>query len=232
MLLLELVLMQIDGLSTSLEIVSGFQVLIDGFDYTGHFGAGIATTHDADASFASASFPVVVPFTVGQGFHVIEYRSGWKQPFATAFRGEIVARGRQYYQQHDTVQGAGVLRRTEAGIDTQMAFYNTDQDAAGVAAVLALIPAGYLPIPIVTDADIIIKIIEIYGITPETWNHQIHASELIDRLGAPYQWRPAPWPRSSGNGAWPAGRLSRSWIRQRRFARSTGHPARSIVASR
>lgn len=173
------------------EIVAGATILIDGIDYSGRFGPAITTTHDADASFASASFEVLVPFSLPEGFHVIDYRAGWKKPYATAFKGEIVQRGRTYYKQHDTLQAAGVLRRTQVGLDVQMGFYNTDQDPARVAACLALIPAGYEAIPIVTDADIIIKIIETYGITPSTWNHQIHASELFDRDGTPYQWKPA-----------------------------------------
>lgn len=182
------------------EILQSSQViLVDGEDRSEHFGAGCSCIHDANSAFSSGTFPVEIPFDLGPGFHTIEWRCGWNVSPSElrgnaqylAFKGEVIGHSQQYYRRADTLQAGGALKRTEEGLDLGIAFYNTaapfpddmaeQVDAAG---------PEYQPVPIDTDASIIVKILEMYGITSATWYHNIVASEYQRAMYSPILWSP------------------------------------------
>src|SRR5580765_2577469 len=181
--------MQIDVIPSLTQLRTGWGVRIDGLVWTGAFGAGWTVTHDADAAFASASLPVLRPFTLASGRHTIDIYAGLQgdtsQP---VFKGEIVTRADTYYPQHATLTAGGYLRRTDVGLDVQQAFYYDGGTSGELAAVIAKIPAGYVHVPIHTDAAIIVHILETYGITPTTTGHHIEASPWIPARLSPILW--------------------------------------------
>lgn len=181
--------MQIDGLTDQVQIRSGLGVRIDGVNRTSAFGQGWTVTHDAEAAFASASLPVIEPFTLSSGHHTIAVYAGWQgdtsQP---VFVGEIVNAAETYYPHLSTLTAGGYLKRTDVGLDVQIGYYYGGGTSGETAAVIAKIPAGYEQIPIATDADLIINIVEHYGITPSSTGHHIEASDWIPAKLTPILW--------------------------------------------
>lgn len=187
---------QIDVVVNAVKLPDGMLtrshlVLLDGADRTQFFGAGIETIHDANSSFASATFPVQLPFDLGPGFHTIQWFVGWNVDRShlagrgdlLAFKGEVVGRGQRYYRHTEVLTAGGALKRLEEGLDQARAFY-----WSGAPELAATIPADFLAVPIDTDGDIIIHILECYGITPATWNHRIEASGHPRARLAPILW--------------------------------------------
>lgn len=165
--------------STNPRISFGFGIRIDGVEYTSRFSGDYSYAHDAMVAFATGTFPVEVPFELAIGKHIIELYEGWQNDFHLAFKGEIIQRGKAFWRRTDTLEAAGVLRRTQVGLNAAKAFYNVGGDESDL---LDQIPDGYTPIPISTDADIIVHILESYGILPGAWGHSIEAD---------YTWSPA-----------------------------------------
>lgn len=181
--------MQVDGLTSQTQIVAGFGVRLDGINRSAAFGNGWSVTHDAMAAYASASLPVIEPFALAGGRHTIAVYAGWggdtSQP---VFVGEVTNRTDTYYPHGSTLTAGGYLKRTDVGLDVQIGYYYSGGTSGETAAVIALIPAGYEQIPIATDADLIVNIIEHYGITPATTGHHIEASSFIPAKLNPIIW--------------------------------------------
>jgi hypothetical protein len=102
--------------------------------------------------------------------------------------GEIVNAAETYYPHMSTLTAGGYLKRTDVGLDVQIGYYYGGGTSGETAAVIAKIPAGYEQIPIATDADLIINIVEHYGITPGTTGHHIEASDWIPAKLTPIVW--------------------------------------------
>lgn len=177
---------QIDRVIASTEIVRTFGVRIDGEDKTRHFGSNWTVTHDAEQAFATASLEILVPLELSEGRHVVEHYSGWNGMSDLDFRGEIAVISSTYYQRRDSLTLAGFLRRTEAGLDIAKAFYYSGGTTEETQALLDQIGLDYQAVPILNDADIIIHILETYGITPASGiNHSIEVSPWGGPAGNP-----------------------------------------------
>lgn len=181
--------MQIDSLPSAVRIQSGFGIRIDGVNMSSHFGPDWSTTHDSEAAFASCSLPVLRPFTLGAGRHSIALYAGWQgdtsQP---VFTGEITNKADTFYPARSTLTAGGYLKRTEVGLDIQLAFYYNGGSVSDTQALLDQIPASYGAVPIDTDAALIVHILETYGITPATTGHSIDASWWIPAKISPIFW--------------------------------------------
>lgn len=168
-----------------------------------YFDPTISATHDVDASFSSATFPVAKPFSLdNRKLWIIEWYVGWRGQNVLAFKGEIQTHTKSHWKKRDSLTAAGVLRRTQEGLAPALladamspaAFYNLDSPY--VADLRADMSEAGIPIEgqygIRTDGDIIIKILALYGIVAVAggWNFQIHSSWWKPAMQAPIFWNP------------------------------------------
>lgn len=184
--------MQIDHVNSRADLQPAFGVRLDELDYTSVFGQAWSCAHDSETAFAAATLSVLRPFTLPEGRHTIRIYAGWAGAgdLPLVFSGEIVATEARFFRREDTLTCGGYLKRTEAGIDVAKAFYYSGGTEEDTALLLAQIDLGFQAVPILTDADIIIHILETYGITPETTNHSIEASSWIPARLTPIYWEP------------------------------------------
>ncbi len=177
-------------------------IRIDGVDRSDRFANDWSATHDAEASFASATLTVLRPFQLSAGRHTVAIYSGWEGVTDLVFYGEIVTEQRTYYKRRQIITAGGYLTRTNVGLDRNVAFcYSSDGTEAGISADL-LAQVGerelqndvtYQVVPIQTDATIIVFTLEAYGITPGSAespniNHSIEASARQVARFSPIFW--------------------------------------------
>lgn len=171
--------------NTFLDYTIGVR-LDQGAEITSLLDQGISATHDGDAAFAQCALPLGQPYTFTEGRHRIDAYAGWigrdnpsvRANSALFFVGEISAKQDTYFVPGTRVQAGGFLKRLEEPIGMAIAFYYDGGTADETQALLDQVPLDSEAYPIKTDADIIIKLLELHGITPQTTNHHIEASPL------------------------------------------------------
>lgn len=193
---------QIDLVNAATQITRSFGVKINGVDRTRHFAGNWSCTHDAEQSFATGSLTVLQPFQLDDGQNIVELYAGWNGRSDLVLRGEIAALGSALFQRRDNITLAGFLRRTEAGLDVAKAFYYAGGSSEDQQLLLDQIGSDYQAVPIMNDAEIIVHILESYGITPGSGlniNHSIEASPWGGEDGSPSPAMLAPifWDRGT-----------------------------------
>lgn len=180
--------MQIDRVNAATYIQRTYGIRINDIDLTSYFSADWSATHDAQAAFAVASLTARSGFMLDAGRHTLRIYAGWFGQNDLVFSGEIVTTAESYFPQTTRLTAGGYLKRLESGIDVAKAFYYAGGSAGEQQALLDQIGSDYQAVPILTDADLIIHVLESYGITPETTNHSIEASAWIAARLAPIFW--------------------------------------------
>lgn len=180
--------MQIARVRASTYLQRTFGIRIDDIDLTAYFAADWSTTHDVQAAFAVASLTARSGFMLDAGSHTVRIYAGWFGQNDLVFSGEIVTTAESYFPQTTTLTAGGYLKRLDTGIDVAKAFYYAGGSADDTQALLDQIGSDYQAVPILTDADLIIHVLETYGITPQSTNHSIEASSWVPARIAPIVW--------------------------------------------
>ncbi len=175
---------------TGRDALTTYGVRVDDVVQTGQFGPEWSVTHDAGSAFASGTLPVLRPFELSDTRHTCALFQGWQGTQDLLMFGEVVSTAQSYYVPQDTFSIAGYLRRTNEPLGEYIAFHNTTGIQADL---LDQTPVGYQVVPITTDADIIIFILEKYGIRPgnpdsPNINHSIEASPWKPAVISPIFW--------------------------------------------
>lgn len=182
--------LQIDHVIEHTDLQPDFGVRLDEIDYTSVVGQGYSVSHDSETAFAAATLPVLRPFPLADGRHTTRLYAGWAGAgdLPLVFSGEITATDARYFRREDSFTCGGYLKRTEVGLDLNVAFYYSGGSADDVQALLDQIDLGFQAVPVESDADIIVFILERYGITPETINYRIEASAWTPAKLSPIYW--------------------------------------------
>ncbi len=175
---------------TGRDALTTYGVRVDDVIQTGQFGPDWSVSHSEVQSFASGTLPVLRPFGLSDTRHTCALYQGWQGSQDLLMFGEVVQTAQGYWTPQDVFSVGGYLRRTNEALGEWIAFYNTAGDAVDL---LDQIPDGYQVVPITTDADIIIFILEKYGIKPgnpdtPNINHSIEASPWAPATLVPIFW--------------------------------------------
>lgn len=136
-------------------------------------------TWDSMRGNSVATCQAGIPFATPNERVDFSFYGGWFNiPAAATFRGRLANIDQQYFIQGETFQLEGMLALTSGNLGINKGFYYNGGSAEQTADLMSRIPSTYQKIPILTDADIIIHILEAYNIKPETTNHSIEASSI------------------------------------------------------
>ena len=205
--------MQIDTVNnrSTPRITRKFGMRLDGLDITSLASGQWSVNHDVKSPFATASVSLKRALELSPSYHTAGIYAGWRDPLDVAFVGEVQRSERAFTRPVRQLTLGGYLARTNDNISSSRGFFYagdtipaTSDRAADLAAFIAAYDAGTLALetqdlidqipldhelcPIWADADIIVKVLACYGITPETTGISIDPSWWIPAKLSPILW--------------------------------------------
>lgn len=171
-----------------------------GFRYDVSYPAGSGTdlsdyiantwqvTHDSSRAFASASWQTVQDISVTGTRHLVRHYAGWGAADVPCFEGRLVENTPTLTGVGATLAASGWLEVTTEplGEGRHKAFcYAPTLNVADISADLVdQVPDGYQLVPVRNDADVIIHLLESYGIllAPDGPGHSIETARVVAQL--------------------------------------------------